>query len=162
MKKKHSNKEEEQKIVATYFAKRYFGGQKCEIRVLAEENDSVDVEIGTNIKAQVVTTGASKDSFWRTAKHFKKSEPLELGDVESVTEILSVIKKKLKKEYSDVDDLILLIGCWMANNAFENICSDLQNIKKQIAAICGLKRCFKEIWAIKLVAENDKIIKLWP
>jgi len=165
MEKEHSDKKEEEKIVATYFTKKYFMGQECAIRVLTKEDDSVDVEIGTTIKAQIVNAGMSNNFFWRIAKntaHLKKSEPLELGDVEPVPEILRVIKKKLGIKYPDAVDLMLLIGCWMTSNMFESICSDLQNIKKQIDEATQKNTCFKEIWAVELSAEPGRILKLWP
>ena len=161
---KHSSKKEMEGIVAAYFAQKYFAGKVCKVISVQNENDSVDIEID-NLKAQVVVAGMGKDFFWRmdqNGDHVKNGEQICLDKADPVSEIISAVKNKLAKSYSDVEQLILLIGCWVTSDIFDGVHIDLVNIQKQIGIVAQTKNCFKEIWVVEMSYKNGRIIQLWP
>lgn len=165
----HSKTEKErfEELAASIFADKIFGAGKYKI-LLPRQADSIDVLLDPyKVKIQVVRVGLGDNHFWKAAKNTEKVMKKDYAgweciDGSPVSQICEAIALKIKKKYTDVANLILLMLCDMDFNSFLIIRNNIHYIQKVIKDSCASGIIFKEIWAVRRVHEEENLVMLWP
>lgn len=157
-----TEKEQTEELSAAIFAEFRFGSGNFTLR-LCDPDDSIDVMINDEIRAQVVRAGPGEYYHRNKARNLTTT-------VSPIYQVCSAIENKIfnKKhpnnvqKYSDIDKLVLLVLCEMSSDAFMLIENHRERITDCITKHFEGKKIFQEIWAVHRQENPIKAIKLHP
>ncbi|MDA8243523.1 MAG: hypothetical protein M0025_05325 [Elusimicrobia bacterium] len=157
-----TEKEQTEELAAALFAKFRFGTGNFTLRLCAPD-DSIDVIINDEIRAQVVRAGSGEYYHRNRARNLTTT-------VSPIYQVCSAIEHKIfdKKhpnnvqKYSDIDKLVLLVLCEMSSGAFTLLETHRKKITECINTHFEGKKIFQEIWAVHRKENPIKVIKLYP
>lgn len=148
-----THKEQLEELAASIYGNVVFGAGHYTIS-LVPQNDSVDIFIQPHkTRIQVVRAGLSDNFYHHCAINGKiatgqKSDAFITGDVNPIPQVCGALTLKIKKQYPDANNLILLVFCEMGTAAFGEVRNGISFIKRHIQNLYKSASAFKEVWIV--------------